>query len=199
MVERIVSINCPNCGASVDTAQRNCVYCRQPVVISSFSSVYEMPVPLLSKYANTYRQVLSGDPDNKDLNNSIAMCYLKLRLHEKALAAFERATEDNFDNSETFFFAAVCLLKGNKAFNTPIDDIKKALNYINAAIQIEPRGIYFFFAAYLKYDHHERKFLNIAPNYAEELQNAKRHNLTAADIQMLFDVIGKPIPEQLQV
>lgn len=44
------------------------------------------------------------------------MCYLKLKLFDKALSAYEKAIEDNFDNSEIYFYAAICLLKGQKAF-----------------------------------------------------------------------------------
>jgi tetratricopeptide (TPR) repeat protein len=75
-----------------------------------------MPLGKVNKYAATYQSALSENPVNKDLNNSIAMCYLKLKLYDKALGFFEKAIEDNFDNSETFFYASICLLKGQKAF-----------------------------------------------------------------------------------
>ena len=103
MAHQVIALNCPNCGAAVDTGQKTCIFCKQPVIISTFNSVYSMPVPLVNKYAGTYKQVLSSDPDNKEINNSIAMCYLKLKLYDKALGSFEKALEDNFDNSETFF------------------------------------------------------------------------------------------------
>ena len=199
MAHQILALNCPNCGAAVDAGQKTCLFCKQPVVITTFNSVYSMPIPLVNKYASTYKNALSNDPENKELNTSIAMCYLKLKLYDKALGAFEKAVEDNFDNSETIFYAALCLLKGQKAFNTPVNDIKKALDYINAAILIEPRGVYYLFSAYIKYDFYERKYLNITPTYIDELQEAKNNKLTSADAQMLFDTLGKPMPEQMKV
>lgn len=199
MAHQVIALKCPNCGDAVDSGQKNCKFCKQPIIISTFNSVYSMPMPLVNKYIGSYKQVLSDDPTNKELNNSIAMCYLKLRLYDKALGAFEKAVEDNFDNSESFFYAAVCLLKGQKAFNTPVDDIKKALDYIKAAILIEPRGVYYLFSAYIKYDFHERKYLNITPNYNDELREAKNNGLTSADTQMLFDTLDKPIPEQMKI
>lgn len=57
------------------------------------------------------------------------MCYLMLKLYDKALPAFEKAMEDNFDNSETFFYAAVCLLKGRKAFLLTRPEIDKIEEY----------------------------------------------------------------------
>ena len=81
----------------------------------------------LNKYTNTYRKALSESPNNQELNTSLAFVYLKLKLYDKALPAFEKALEDNFDNSETFFYTAVCLLKGRKAFVIPRSGIDKAV------------------------------------------------------------------------
>ena len=199
MTLQVINLNCPNCSATVDSGQKTCLYCKQPVVITTFNSVYSMPVPLVNKYASMYKNALSNDPENKELNFSIAICYLKLKLYEKALVAFEKALEDNFDNSEIFFYAAVCLLKGQKAFNTPANDIKKALDYIKAAILIEPRGVYYLFSAYLKFDFYERKYLNITPTYLDELKDAKNNSLSFTDAQVLFEILGKPIPEQFNI
>lgn len=93
-----------------------------------------------NKYVKFYKEALADNPNNPQLNSSIGMCYLKLKLYDKALESFEKAIEDDFDNSETYFYAAVCLLKGRKAFLTPKADIDKALEYINAALMIENRG-----------------------------------------------------------
>ena len=156
-------------------------------------------MPLANKYVSTYRNVLQDSPDNREINNSVAMCYLKLRIYDKALNTFEKAMEDNFDNSETFFFAAVCLLRGQKAFNTPKNDIKKAMEYVNAALMIEPRGIYYYFLAYIKFDFYKRKHLNITPNYLAELGEARKNNVAFADIDLLFDVLQKSVPDEIKL
>lgn len=197
MTERVLALNCPNCGASVDTGQKDCKFCKQPVVISSFNSVYAMPMPLLNKYANTYRQTLSGDPDNKELNNSIAMCYLKMKLYDKALAAFEKAMEENFDNSETFFYAAVCLLKGQKAFLAQRQTIDRIEEYINAATMIEPRGVYYCFLAYIKYDYFSRKFFNTSPTYQEAYAEAQQRGLPPFDVEQLYTILGVSRPDSI--
>ena len=195
MSTKIVELNCPNCGAAVDTGQKTCKFCKQPIVISTFTSVYEMPMPMINKYANAYRQALSSDPEDKELNNSIAMCYLKLKLYDKALAAFERAMEDNFDNSETFFYAAICLLKGQKAFLAPRATIDKIEEYINAALMIEPRGVYHYFLAYIKYDYFERKYYNTSPTYREALQVAESIGFSQFDTEQLYGILGVPRPD----
>jgi tetratricopeptide (TPR) repeat protein len=183
MAYQVIDLNCPGCGAGVSTADKVCKFCRRPIVISSFSSVSSMSPLELNKYASSYSKTLAGNPDNQEINGSIAMCYLKLKLYDTALATFEKAVEDNFDNPEIFFYAAVCLLKGKKAFvcdrKTVID---KIIEYLNAAIMIEPRGIYHYFLAYIKYDYFERKCLNITPNWQETLQIAQQSGVFQAGI-----------------
>lgn len=190
MGQQIVELKCPGCGARVNTGQKECDWCHKPIVISTFNSVYSMPMPEVNKYAGAYRKVLSENPDNGDLNKSIAMCYLRLKIYDKALAAFEAAIEDDLDDSETYFYAATCLLKGKKAFLAQRADINKCIEYINAANMLEPRGIYYYFLAYIKYDFFERKYLNTSPNYIECLKIANDYGTSEYDIAMLFDILG---------
>ena len=189
--------SCRNCGAAADIGQTKCRFCKQPVMISTFNSVYSMPMPMVNQYAATYREALQNEPDAKDLNSAVAMCYLKLKLYDRALGAFEKAMEDNFDNSETFFYAAVCLLKGQKAFLAKREVIDRIEEYINAAMMIEPRGIYHYFLAYIKYDYFSRKFLKTSPTYQEALESANSAGLSPLDTEQLYGILGVSRPEAL--
>ncbi len=71
---------------------------------------------MVNKYVNSFSAALKSTPDNDLLNISAAMCYLKLKLYDKAKFAFEKAIENDIDNSEAYFYAAVSLLKGKKHF-----------------------------------------------------------------------------------
>jgi hypothetical protein len=84
MVTQVHDTTCRNCGAAADVGQTKCRFCKQPVMISTFNSVYSMPVPMVNQYAATYREALQNEPDAKDLNNGIAMCYLKLESTPKS-------------------------------------------------------------------------------------------------------------------
>ena len=197
MQTQVHDTKCRSCGAAADIGQTKCRFCKQPVLISTFNSVFSMPMPMINQYAATYREALQSEPDAKDLNNSIAMCYLKLKLYDKALAAFEKAMEDNFDNSETFFYAAICLLGGKKAFLVQRPEIDKIEEYINAAMMIEPRGIYHYFLAYIKYDYFSRKSFNTSPTYQEALSNANSAGVSPHDIDQLYGILGVTRPETL--
>ncbi len=194
MSHTVIEINCPGCGARVSTGQAECDWCHKPIIISTFNSVYAMSMPEVNKFAGAYRKALEDNPENQELNNSVAMCYLKLKLYDKALPAFEKAMEDNFDNSETFFYAAVCLLKGRKAFLLTRPEIDKIEEYINAALMIEPRGVYYYFLAYIKYDYFNRKFFKTSPTYQEALGMAQQQGYSPFDAEQLFGILGVEKP-----
>ena len=195
----IVELECPGCGRPLTTDVKECPACHRPVVISSFNSVYSMTADEVNKYANSFNKALQNNPDNRILNASIAMCYLKLKLYDKALPAFEKAIEDNFDNSETYFYAAVCSLKGRKAFLAQREEIDKIEKFIGAAIMVEPRGVYYLFWAYIKYDYYERKYLKTSPNYKDMLNKAIESGCTQADSDMLFSILGVPCPDKIKL
>ena len=95
-----------------------------------------------------------------------------------------------YTSSETYFYAAICLLKGQKAFLTQRPIIDKIEEYLNAAIMIEPKGIYYFFWAYIKRDYYERKFFKTAPNSKELMKSALDAGLSQEDVKQLTEILG---------
>lgn len=194
MAHKVIDMSCPGCGAPTSTSETICKYCYRPIVISTFNSVYSMSRPEVNQYTKIYKTVLEHNPESGVLNNSVAMCYLKLRLYDKAQDAFEKAIEDNFDNSETFFYAAISLLKGKKAFLAKRADIDKIEEYIQTALMIEPKGIYYYFWAYIKQDYFSRKSYKTTPNYFELLKMAQKTGISEYDIEQLYSILGVQRP-----
>jgi len=197
MAHQIVELECPGCGKAITTSTQQCPQCFREIVISTFNSVSGMSPLEINKQANAYRKAMVNNPDNQTLNMSIAFCYLKLKLYDKAIPCFEKAIEDNFDNSETYFYAAIALLKGKKAFLTPRPIIDKIEEYIQAAIMIEPKGIYHYFWAYIRYDHHFRKSYRMSPNYQDLLAQAKQIGLSQTDVSELYNILEVQRPDVL--
>jgi len=193
----VIMLKCPNCGAAVSSEQKKCIYCRKTVIIQSYNEVNEMPLLQLNKYAASYRNTLAENPNNKEINYSVGTCYLKLKLYDKALEAFEKALQDNFENAEPYYLAAVALLQGKKAFVTPRASIDKAIEYLNAANMISPKDIYYYFLAYIKQDYFERKYLNTAPTYQELLQTSAEYGMTEEKADEFFRMLGVPRPDCL--
>lgn len=190
MPTQAFSIKCPNCGAGVSANQETCEWCHSPVYITSFNRITDMSNLQLNKYASGYRKELAENPGSVELNTSIAFCYLKLGMYDEAYNAFSKAIVDNFDNSETYFYAAVSLLKGKKAFLHSRPEIDKMLELINAALMIETRGIYYYFMAYIKYDYFKRKFLITNPDYKKCLAMAQGAACSKPDIDHFYSVAG---------
>ncbi|MDR2287256.1 MAG: hypothetical protein LBE04_07260, partial [Prevotellaceae bacterium] len=74
-------------------------------------------------------------------------------------------------------------------------DIDKMLEYLNAAIMIEPKGIYYYLLSYIKYDYFHRKYLNISPNHIDEYEAANEAGVSEDEIQRLFTILGIEKPE----
>lgn len=197
MAHQIVELECPGCGKSITTSTQQCPQCFREIVISTFNSVSGMSPLEINKQVNAYRKAMVSNPNNQTLNMSIAFCYLKLKLYDKAIPCFEKAIEDNFDNSETYFYAAIALLKGKKAFLTPRPIIDKIEEYIQAAVMIEPKGIYYYFWAYIRYDHHFRKSYRMSPNYQDLLAQAEQIGLSQTDVIELYNILEVQRPDVL--
>lgn len=197
MAHQVVEIECPGCGIPITTSTKTCPQCFREIVISTFNSVESMALPEINKQAMSYKKAMVNNPDSMELNMSLAFCYLKLKLYDKALSCFEKAIEDNFDNSEIYFYAAIAILKGRRGFVVPRSEIEKAEEYIIAATVIEPKGIYYYLWAYLRYDHHFRKAYKATPNYIELLQDATQAGLSQTDISALYDILGVQRPDCL--
>lgn len=196
---QILELECPGCGRPLSTDMKECPACHRPVVISSLNNVDALSMLEINKYANAYQKALATDPANNKVNGALAMCFLKLKMYDKALAAFDKAIVDNFDNSEVYFWAAVAMLKGRKAFVCQRSEIAQAEEFINAAIMIEPKGIYYYYWAYLRYDYYNRKFLRIQPDYKALVAESCQNNVSIGDIDQLFIVLGVEQPEAIKL
>lgn len=191
-----IELECPGCGRPVSIGQKECA-CGRPILISTFNSLGSMSILEVNKYANSFRKALNTAPENKDINRSAGLCFLKLKMYDAAISALDVALKDNFDDPEAFFYASVCRLRGKKAFMASRMDIDKIVELMNAAIMIEPRGIFYFFLAYIKYDYFERKYLNTSPDYKSLLADAKQAGYSELDVTQLFDLLNTTCPEAL--
>ena len=193
-MHEIVELKCPGCGARVQINQKECEYCHSPIIVSSMSDVFSMSLVNLNKYTKTYEETLKENPDNTEVFNSLAMCYLKLGFYDKALENFDKAIEKNLSNPETYLYAAVSILAGRKPFLTPRTEIDKIEQYINAALMLEERGLFRYFQAYIKYDYFKRKFFKTTPTWEECLMQADANGLSETDINQLFEILKQEKP-----
>lgn len=180
------SPNCPYCGGPLRLNDSECEHCGREIIITTFNSIKKMTQLELNKKVSTCKKELANNPDDIQTNKEIAYSYFCLNMYDDALKHFEKAIVDNFDDSEVYFYAAICRLKGKKAFLAMRPDIDKIEELLRAATMIESKGIYYYFWAYIKQDYFKRKFLVTSPDYMQMLNTAKQYGYTSADVQNLF-------------
>lgn len=200
MSPEVIDLQCPGCAAPLTIGTKTCPKCSRPIVISTLvNTISSFSAVDLKKRVNFYSKEIALNQDNSELNLPAAFCYTRLKLYDKALLCFEKALEENFDNADMYFYTAVALLKGKKAFLSSRDTINKMIEYIDAANMIEPKGIYYYFLAYIKFDYFERKFLKKPPLYGECLKEAVHLGLSEADVEALYELMGVEKPNELQL
>lgn len=193
----VVSLTCPGCGARVSVSQKECEWCHNPIIISSVNSVLGFNASDLNKYVRSYSEAIASSPNDPIINKSIGMCYLKLNLMDKAKQSFSKALEFVFDDSELFYLSAICSLNGKKAFLNDRKSIDQSIDYLNAAISVEEKGIYYYLMAYIKYDYFERKHFKTNPNYVDCLDCAKEKGVSDFDIEQLYQLLKVDRPSTL--
>lgn len=189
----IISMKCPNCGASISTSQKKCEYCRADVMVQSFHAMSSMPLPQVNKYLATYKTTASEHPDHNGVNASIGMCFLRLKKYDQAISFFEKAQADNFEDATPFFYAAVARLKGRKPFLCSRQEIDAIEADINAAISIEPKAEHYYFLSYIGRDYYRRKFIKHEPTCEELYQEAINNGFSVTDVEEFHNMSGTPI------
>ena len=193
-----MAVKCQQCGDSYEADKlvngEICPTCDKPYQIKNYKTVAKMPPPQINKYITTIQTQLAENPKDKQLNGSLGICFLMLKLHDKAFPFFDKAMEDNFSDPNPYYYAAVCLLKGKKAFLAMRPEIDKIMNYLDAAISLEPQPVFYYFQAYIKNDYFERKHLSSKPDSQELLETARQNGLSDDEIAAFYELLGVERP-----
>lgn len=189
----VISIKCPNCGASVTTQTKKCEYCQSDILIKTFSNMSNMPLPMINKYVASYKMASIEHPENRDVNISIGLCFLRLKKYDQAIEAFEKAQAENFEDATPFFYAAVSRLKGRKPFLCLRKEIDKMEEDINAAISIQPSAEQYYFLSYIGRDFFKRKYLKHQPSWESLMEEAVNNGLTPGDVEEFHVMVGTPV------
>ena len=200
MLVQVVDLKCSNCGDALSEKQVRCESCGSPVVIKRMSSLMGMMPQDLNKRGRMMAQELQNGQSGElasDANFTAGCCFLKLKLYDQALPRFEQAFNANMDNAEAYFYAAVALLQGRRPYLTPVANLNKAVEYVNAALMIDDRPLFHYFMAYLKQDYYARKFLRVQPDWKFELSQAFQLGLDEDDSIELFELLNQACPKEL--
>lgn len=178
--------NCTICGKTIPASSKDLFRCK---VCGKFYCADHMDV-----YAHK-----CFDCQTREKNAKFDRCKaeLKMRMYDSALAGLRSAMNDPDSDPDVFFYAAIALMGGKKAFIQKKAVIDEVLACINKALQYEKKGIYYYFLAYIKYDYFERKYLRTSPNYKEAFAMARQAGLTLSQVQELYALLGVERPSCL--
>ncbi|MCL2759337.1 MAG: hypothetical protein FWD22_03915 [Treponema sp.] len=193
-----MSTKCQSCGAfhTRDALIKGeiCPTCDGPYTIRKLQTIAAMPLPQVNKCISIMQTQLAEQPADMQLNLSMGICFLKLKQLEKALSFFDKAMIDNFSDPNPYYYASICLLKGKKAFLAMRDEIEKIETNLESANSLEPRPIFYYFQAYIKYDYYSRKSLNTSPTWEAKLEEAKNAGLMEDEVAEFYALIGVERP-----
>lgn len=188
MGETVISLKCPNCGAGVSENAAKCEYCGSPLIIKSYADIKPFSLPERNRYLAFFAGRMQGD-GTASAALSTAICLMSLGVYDKARAVLEKVVESGVLDADCYFYLAVSLLGGKKAFLLTRKAAGEVENYVNAAIGIEDKALYYLFYAYLSYDFFERKGLNCRYGYRELAQTAKQKALGGTEAACLFELM----------
>ena len=134
----------------------------------------------------------AAEAESEDLKNGIR--FLSRKMYAQATSCFESEICKNMSSPEPYFYGAVAMLEGKRPFlasRKVIGDIEK---YIDSALAYGERALYYYFYAYVKNDHYEKKMLKTTPSSAELLRCAKLLGITESEKTELFNLLGVERP-----
>ena len=134
---------------------------------------------------------IPGDPES---DFSAGLRYLTYKLYPQALASIEKAMQHDQSNPDGYFYAVIALLQGKRPFLVDRATIKKAEEYLQVAIAISGKSIYYYLLGYIQFDHHYNKKLRATPGHDALIRTAYQLGVTNEEIQDLFKLLGVPRP-----
>lgn len=178
---------CPNCGTSISKEIRCCPACGSEVYFKNLHSVFSINEQKLKNYMAGYGK---RKEDNSEVYKAKGLGYLRLKTYEQAKNCFSKAIALDYEDSSAYYFMALTLCKGKRPFSILFKDIKKIIEYLETAIQLENNGMYYYLYALLIYDFYEHKKLNYKTTSQEMLQQAKIYGVNKEDMNIIDDYLG---------
>lgn len=185
-------LECPQCGAPVKKGSNICTSCFSEYMVRSIGSIDGMDKAGVNKYLLAYRKSLSAGRETAELHQSMGICYLELGLFDFAAKSLEKAIGFLPEDGDAYFYAAISLFKGRRPFLSQMSTVKKAAEYLEAALQLGEEGKYYYLLSLIQKDFFERKRLNGRYDSRTLLAKAKESGVLEEEIATILRYV--PVP-----
>lgn len=155
-----------------------------------FSAVIDRVEALL----HSQRPGVRPAPSGPESNISSGVRFVNYGLYPQAIACFEEAMQSDLSNPDVYFYGAAALLQGKRPFLADRATIKRVEEYLNVAIAISDKALYYYFLAYVKFDYHHNKMLRTVPGYQEVLTTAWQLGVKREETDALFKLLRTQRP-----
>lgn len=122
---------------------------------------------------------------------------LRSRMYDEARTFYESSIASGATEPDVYYYAAICLLKGKTAFVQQRATIDKIVYYLNSALAVEEKAIYYYFLSYIKYDYFENKYLRVNPDYRTSYRLAVLKGISESEIREMYSLMGVARPSCL--
>jgi tetratricopeptide (TPR) repeat protein len=153
----------------------------------------------LDKYVAHHKRRAGTDQDSADSHVSLGLCYLQLKLYDNARKCFEAALEQAPEHADSYYYAALAILKGRRPRVLPATEIAKIEEYVEAASQLnEDDAKYDCLSAIVRRDYYRTNGLRVpVPDEYELLARAKKKSCEPNELQQLVRFI--PIRDEMLI
>lgn len=151
------TIECPQCGAPIQVAERVCTYCNTAIYIRKSADVRNA---VINKYIRAYQKLLQVN-DGKSIEGYIALgiCHLQNEIFDRAIDNFQKAIELLPEDGEAYYYAALARLKKKRPYVQTMTNIKAITSLLDTAIRTKPLGKYYYLLGLVQQDFFDKKRL----------------------------------------
>lgn len=180
---------------AIDATGVRCKYCKKPIVPSDYVEAESLSPIERTQQIALLNIASQTNPDQVELVMALGLFYLANKAYAFATQKFQAAIDLNPFYADAYYYKAISLLGGKKAFSVLRPVINEIEELLQSALGFNPKGLYYYFWAYIRYDHHARKLYRVSPDYRELIGMAKQFGVSAGEVAGLYRALGVPRPD----
>jgi tetratricopeptide (TPR) repeat protein len=181
-------IECPGCGFPQSSASaRNCEQCGNLLIVQSLTFLDGADEKSVRIHLKNYRARLKDDPDDCASHIGMGICYLTLKLYDRASEELAKAVDLAPESGDPYYYAALALLQGKRPRVHTHSCIKKVEEMLHAAEELDgTKHIHCLLWAAVKRDYYDfNGMIPRPPSVDELLSRASQRERNDGELQCL--------------
>lgn len=142
----------------------------------------------LSEIMRGFQEMVAADPEDGEGHYRLALCYLHLKLYERAAEHFKRAVERLPADAEANYYLGLSSIGGKPPRTLSLGQVREIEQCLETALQLDSRPAkYYLLLAILKHDYYLANGLKAPPPSPDHLiLKARQKNAEPGEIERLL-------------